>query len=117
MKYEEIFRLKHLLEYFKIPFDFKENHFDGFHLMYPRKGDCVCSVVEFDGSYGAKQDLLEIQGLMTKREERETDDTVLGYLTAVDVFNRIRKHHQKTLRLPLSKTKEALELRKAQGGI
>jgi len=73
--------------------------------MYPHKGDCVCSVVEFDGSYGAKQDLLEIQGLMTKREERETHDTVLGYLTAVDVFNRIRKHHQKTLRFQLSKTK------------
>lgn len=105
MKYEEIFRLKHLLEFFKIPFDFKENHFDGFHLMYPHKGDCVCSVVEFDGSYGARQDLLEIQGLMTEREERETDDTVLGYLTAVDVFNRIRKHYRKTLRLPLSKTK------------
>ena len=96
MKYEEIFRLKHLLEQNNIPFDFNENHFDGYHLMYPRKGECVCSVVEFDGSYGAKQDLLEIQGLMTKKEEKETSDTVLGHLTADEVFKRIKKHYKRS---------------------
>ena len=42
---------------------------------------------------------------MTVYLSGENGDTVLGYLTAVDVFNRIRKHHRKTLRLSLSKTK------------
>ena len=94
MKYEEIYKLKNMLEEAKIPFDFKENHFDGYHLMYPRKGGCVCSVVEFDGSYGAEKDLLEIQGLMTVKENKETRDTVLGYLSAKNVFKRIKCHFE-----------------------
>lgn len=31
-------------------------------------------------------------GLMTEKEEQETGDIVLGWLTAEDVFNRIKTH-------------------------
>ena len=94
LEYEEIWKLKHLLEHYKIPFTWNKDHFDGCHIMYPQKGETICSVVQFDGSYGGKHNLLEIQGLMTKKEEKETCDTVLGYLTAEDVLKRIRKNYK-----------------------
>lgn len=91
-KYNEIFKLKDMLESAKIPFDFSELH-GGYHIVYPADGsECICSVIEHDGSYGRTKDLLEIQGLMTKEELEETQDTVLGYLTAEEVFQRIEKH-------------------------
>lgn len=98
IQYEEIWKLKHLLEHYDIPFTWDEEHFDGCHIMYPKKGETVCSVVEFNGSYGYRKNLLEIQGLMTKKELKETEDTVLGYLTAEDVFRRIKKHYKKTMK-------------------
>lgn len=94
-KYTEILRLKTMLEKAHIPFFWKEKHFDGHLIAYPDKGErCVCSVVEFNGSYGASGDLLEIMGLMTEKEKQETEDDVLGWLTAEDVFSRIQKHYQ-----------------------
>lgn len=91
-KYNEILRLKDMLESAKIPFDFSELH-GGYHIVYSANGDKrICSVIEHDSSYGREKDLLEILGLMTKEELEETQDTVLGYLTAEDVFQRIKKH-------------------------
>ena len=91
-KYNEIFKLKDMLERAKIPFKFSEL-MGGYHIVYPADGgECICSVIEHDGSYGREKDLVEIQGLMTKEELEETQDTVLGYLTAEDVFQRIKKH-------------------------
>lgn len=90
-KYNEILRLKEMLIQQKIPFDFSEFH-GGYHICYPNKDNVICSVIEHDGSYGREDDKLEIQGLLTEQELEETDDTVLGYLTAEDVFARISKH-------------------------
>lgn len=52
----------------------------------------VCSVILTTGSYGHEKGLLEISGLMTEEEYDETGDSVLGYLDAVNVFERIKKH-------------------------
>lgn len=94
-KYNEIFKLKDMLERAKIQFKFSEL-MGGYHIVYLEDGgECVCSVIEHDGSYGREKDLLEIQGLMTKEELEETQDTVLGYLTAENVFQRIKKHWKK----------------------
>ena len=41
------------------------------------------------GSYGYKDGLIEIMGLLTE-EEREQDD-VVGYLTPEEVFRRIKR--------------------------
>lgn len=51
----------------------------------------VCSVIPYrdmDGSFS-----LEISGLMTDEEYERTRDTVLGGLSAENVFERIRKHY------------------------
>ena len=95
--YTEIFRLKKMLEKAKIPFDFSILH-GGYHIVYTADSNKrICSVIEHDGSYGREKDLLEIQGLMTKEELEETQDNVLGYLTAEDVFQRIEKHWKENM--------------------
>ena len=97
-KYTEIFKLKDMLENAKITFDFIKHTSPskkGFQICYPEKGgNCVCSVIEHSFSYGNEKDLLEIQGLMTKEEEEEQHDSVLGFLTAENVFKRIEKHYK-----------------------
>lgn len=93
-EYNEIFKLKSLLEENHIPFEWIEhNDFrNGYQICYPEKGEkCVCSVVAHTFSYGSQKDLLEIQGLLTAEEEEE-GDSVLGNLTADDVFQRILSH-------------------------
>ena len=90
--YKEILKLKEMLEEAKIPFYFRDNHFDGYQLCYPDRGEeRVCSIVEFEGSYGSHSDLLEIMGLLTESEK--VDDEVVGYLTAEEVYNRIERHY------------------------
>lgn len=89
-KYKEIFLLKKMLKKENIPFIFR-NIFDGFQICYPDIKNKECSVIEHIGSYGHEQDLLEIMGLLT---DGETDDDVLGYLNAENVFERIRKHYR-----------------------
>ena len=99
MEYTEIFTLKTMLTSAKIPFVFVErDDAFGFQICYPAKGkSCVCSVIEHQYSYGNEKDLLEIQGLLTSDEEKRENDSVLGYLSAADVFERISQHyhHQK----------------------
>ena len=90
MKYKEIFRLKEMLEKADIQFSFAER-FDGYRIRYPEHGICVCSVIEFDGSYGSSEDKLEIMGLLTRKEEK--DGSVLGHLSAEEVFKRIKRDY------------------------
>ena len=49
----------------------------------------VCSVIY---GYGREKGLLEISGLMTDEEYERENDSVLGYLTAENVFARIKEH-------------------------
>lgn len=53
---------------------------------YEREWDVVCH----EYSYGGRQGLLEIMGSIVTAEERESDD-VVGWLTAEDVIERIKK--------------------------
>lgn len=96
-KYNEIFKLKSMLEENHIPFEWIE-HTDfknGYQICYPEKDEKrVCSVIEHSFSYGSQEDLLEIQGLLTADEEKW--DSVLGNLTADDVFQRILSHWKET---------------------
>lgn len=61
-------------------------------IKYPKKEDFICSVVYGHGTYGFESGKLEMMGLLTPEEE--ACDSVLGYLTARDVFDRIRKHYK-----------------------
>lgn len=51
----------------------------------------VCSVIA--NGYGSDEGLLEISGLMTREEVETNKNTVLGHLTADDVFKRIEQHY------------------------
>ncbi len=68
-------------------------HFDGWQICYPTNNEDrrICSIVECFCSYGNEEDLLEIMGLLTK-DEIADNQIVAGFLSAEDVFNRI-KHH------------------------
>ena len=93
-KYKEIFRLKGMLEKAGVPFKWiVRDDAGGYQICYPVGGSaCVCSVIEHCFSYGNKFDKLEIEGLMTEKEKALHKDTVLGNLTAEDVFSRINNH-------------------------
>lgn len=89
-KYKEIHVLDRLLTEEKIPHTIKK-YMDGFQICYPVEGPgMVMDAIEHFGSYGNEDDLLEIMGLLTAEEE--ADDSVLGNLTAKDVFKRIKQH-------------------------
>lgn len=104
IKYAEIFKLKRMLEDAEIPFVFidksclipvmGDKKFESYQIEYPDRylsGKRVCSVIEGYGTYGNEQDRLEIMGLLTSEEQEY--DSVLGYLTAEEVFARIKEHY------------------------
>lgn len=61
-------------------------------LYYPSVEANVCDVICFKGSYGYEKGLLEIMGLIS--DEVKDYDDVEGYLTAKEVFKRIKKHYK-----------------------
>ena len=93
----EIYRLATMLKQNNIPFDI-ESVFGGIHIAYPEFSTqdkaCICSVILHKGSYGHEVGLLEIMGLLTKQERRF--DQVVGFLTAQQVFTRIKNHWNST---------------------
>lgn len=100
-KYKEIFRLKEMLEEAKIPFDFFAMDDDEkireiipdwehWHINYPHRGDFIISAIEGIGSYGEQDDKLEI---MDTNKPDDDGDTVEGWLTAEEVFERIKKDY------------------------
>ena len=79
-------------EYYQILLfnDFREvmDHYNTYKVFDNEK--IIISIVQGYETYGEEDDLLEIMGLLT--EEEEKIDSVTGYLTAEDVFNRIIKY-------------------------
>lgn len=87
--YQEILLLDKLLTEAGIPHEI-ERAGDGWHICYPTmKGRVICSVVEYTGTYGYRNDLLEIKGLLNKAERKY--DSVVGFLSAEKVFARIQE--------------------------
>ena len=106
---KEIFRLKRMLEKAGIPFDFIEGFrydkslakdfpylMEHYHICYPNKDNMRISVVEGLGTYGREQDRLEILGGFTPWEKFSHDDSPIGFLTAKNVFKRIKKDWDET---------------------
>lgn len=106
-KYKEIFKLKRMLEKADIPFEFVEyfgydrydksilseypDIMDHYQICYPSKGENQkISVIGGFGAHGYEKDKLEIMGLLTPWERFE-GNTVVGWLTAENVFKRIKK--------------------------
>ena len=101
--FKEIFRLKEMIDNYnlehsmaeKINYIFKddgykigERNYTGYHIWCyeeePMEDNWYISVIKSFGSYGREKDLLEIMGLLTIKEEK--NDSVVGYLTAENVF-------------------------------
>lgn len=85
-----------MLEDSNIPFEFNDDFFHGCHkpsyqIVIKDKENpnlILCDVIYHFASYGYEQNLLEIMGALTKEEYE--DDSVLGYLTADEVFKRFK---------------------------
>ena len=87
----EIFKLDKMLTAARIPHHLHPFS-DGWQICYPdveEATSAVCDVICHSGSYGHRQDLLEIMGLV---DVEKVGDEVEGYLTAQDVFSRIFLH-------------------------
>lgn len=86
--YNEIFKLKELLEKGNIPFEFK-NIYDGYQIIIRNKNNFkIADAIEHNFSYGNEEDLLEIMGGLT--EEEEELNSVLGWLSSEEVFKRFK---------------------------
>lgn len=103
---KEIFKLRRMLEKAEIPFEFIEGFgydksllskflpdlTEHYHICYPVRGEGQrISVVEGFGTHGREQDKLEIMGGLTPYEQFRHGDSPIGYLTAANVFKRIKK--------------------------
>ena len=90
--YNEILKLNTMLDNAKIPHRIRRLD-DGWQVIYiPYHPDSwVADAIETRYSYGAEYDLLELAGRLLTEEELKRD-SVVGGLTANDVFERISKH-------------------------
>ncbi len=121
VEYKEIFKLKVMLDKENIPYEFLDRSFIDYNkhkLQYPFYQIIVyepfndwnewddfepirlISVIQGHGTYGEKEDLLEIQGCLTSKES--TEDSVKGHLSAKEVFKRIKKNYNKLLEKEVS---------------
>lgn len=93
----EMNKLINLLTEAGIPFNVRPHWGGSMQVCYPvgpaGNPDCICDVVSFFGSYGGDAGLLEIMGLV---DTEDVGDDVEGWLTAADVFARIKKHYEET---------------------
>ena len=103
---KEIFKLKRMLEKADIPFEFIEGFgydpslkisypdiMEHYHICYPNKDNMRISVIEGFGTHGHEQDRLEILGGFTPWEQFNHGDSPIGFLTAKNVFKRIKKDY------------------------
>ena len=90
-------KLENMLNLSNIPFEITEHWSNTKQIWYPSRENCICDVICFSeagldrsyglgGSYGHEKGLLEIMGLVN---EEEVGDSVEGWLTAEEVFDRI----------------------------
>lgn len=91
--YTEILKLDKMLTDAEIPHTL-ERLMDGWQVCYPDQEKRVADAIEHYGSYGNLENLLEIMGLLTNEEAEH--DSVLGHLTAENVFERMRAHYEAT---------------------
>ena len=92
--YTEILKLDKMLNNANIPHTL-DRFLDGWQVIYSVKGNRIADAIQHFGSYGNSENQLEIMGLV---KPEETSDSVLGCLTAEDVFNRISKHYAECIK-------------------
>lgn len=90
--YTEILKLDKLLSEAGIPHHIRRIY-EGWQVIYYTDKGIVADAVQHNCSYGARQNLLEIMGLIMP--EDYTCDSVKGWLTAENVFKRMSEHYKK----------------------
>ncbi len=91
----EIDKLKKMLDDASIPYESNEFTYGAMmepdQICYPKASLIArrCSIIFGRGTYGYEDGLLEIMGLLTPEEEEY--DSVVGYLSAEEVFERINE--------------------------
>lgn len=90
--YTEILKLDKMLTDANIPHTL-DRFLDGWQVIYPSEEKRIADAIQHYGSYGNTENLLEIMGLV---KPEETSDSVLGHLTADDVFARMSEHYHRT---------------------
>lgn len=93
--YTEILRLDKLLSEAGIPHTLRRIY-DGWQVIYSVDEVRVADAVQHNFSYGASANLLEIMGLIMPDDD--TCDTVKGWLTAENVFERMKNHYEAHLK-------------------
>lgn len=83
--YKSMLKLQKMLKKANVPHEFREVY-DGFQIRVFLKNEEILSAVQHNFSYGNEQDLIEIMGGLTEEESKY--DSVLGHLTAEEVFKR-----------------------------
>jgi len=84
----EMEKLINLMDDAGIPYDVR-TLWGGPQILYPNTDNCICDAVCHSFSYGHQEGLLEIMGLV---DEEEVGDSVEGWLTGKQVFDRIKKN-------------------------
>ena len=97
----EIFELEQMLREAHIPYEM-DKMFDGYYIKVLNNDyEMLCDAVCHQYSHGYAEGMLEIMGGLTPAEE--TCDSVLGYLTAEEVFVRFQycyEHNTPTYKEP-----------------
>lgn len=88
----EMQKLIKLLDSESIPYDLVDDVMGNTNnqVFYPCMEKSICDVICHHYSYGGRDGLLEIMGLV---DEEKIGDTVEGWLTATQVFSRIQKDY------------------------
>lgn len=96
-KYTEIFKLKNMLDAIDLEHEFYDRsvgiaQYEHYQIiLLDEKGDRIVSVVQGSCTYGGDNNKLEIMGLLTPEEEEH--DSVVGWLTAEEVYERIMNYY------------------------
>ncbi len=101
VEFKEIFKLKSMLDTANIEYEFydrsiilgKEIDYLQFQIIVYKdntKKQRLISVIEGKYTYGGDEDKLEIMGCLTEEESKH--DSVVGWLTAEEVFDRIKSN-------------------------
>lgn len=86
----EMNKLIYMLTICGIPFETRPHPIGkSLQLFYPSIASQVCDVVCDEFTYGGKDGLLETMGLV----DEDIDDSVQGWLTAEQMFTKIRDHY------------------------
>lgn len=100
VEFNEIFKLKSMLDTANIEHEFYDRsiflkniqqlHYQIIIYKDKNKEQRLISVIQGSYTYGGDEDLLEIMGCLTEEESKH--DSVVGYLTAEEVFDRIKSN-------------------------